>query len=265
MQLLQSVFTQCRSSERPAFIPFLTAGDPTLEATGAFVKTLVDAGADAIEIGFPYSDPLADGPVIQASYSRSLAWGTKLDAIFAAAAQWTKRFPETPFLAMVSYSLIYRRSVAAFLDACREAGFTGFVVPDLPHEESNTLLEHAQSRGLALIRLVTPTTPLERSAEIARVTTGFLYVVSITGITGARAALPAELKEQLANLRMITSLPLCVGFGISTVEQVQSLRGIADGVIIGSTIVRCLEGDGPVEEKQRRLHELAQRLANATR
>jgi tryptophan synthase alpha chain len=265
MQLLQSVFMQCRSSSRPAFIPFLAAGDPTLGATGAFVKTLVDAGADAIEIGFPYSDPLADGPVIQASYARSLAAGTKLDAIFVASTQWTKEFTTTPFLAMVSYSLIYHRGVEAFLDACRAAGFAGLVVPDLPHEESDALLEQTRARSLALIRLVTPTTPVDRAAEIASVTTGFLYVVSVTGITGARAALPTELNDHLAKLRAVTSLPLCVGFGISTPEQVRSLRGVADGIIVGSAVVRCLEGDGSVDQKRQILQQLAQSLVQATR
>lgn len=260
MTRLETVFRQCRSAARPAFLPFLTAGDPSLDATGAFLEDLVQAGADAVEIGFPYSDPLADGPVIQASYTRSLATGTKVDAIFAAAAQWSRRLPQTPLLGMVSYSLIHRRGPEAFLGACSDAGFAGLILPDLPHEESEPLLGQATSRGLALIRLVTPTTPPERAAEIATRTTGFLYVVSVTGITGARASLPADLSGQLKQLRAFTALPLCVGFGISTPEQAKLLHGQADGVIVGSAIVRCLEGEATLDLKRERLRTLASSL-----
>lgn len=260
MPLMDDVFEQCRSAKRSAFIPFITAGDPTLDETSQVIDALAAAGADLIEIGFPYSDPLADGPVIQASYTRSLAAGTKLAGIFNAARQWTSKHPKTPFLAMVSYSLVYRQGPEHFLDQACDAGFAGLIIPDLPYEEALKLAPVAASRQLALIQLVTPTTPPERAQAIAATTTGFLYVVSITGITGTRTTLPVELQSQLAALRKLTTLPLCVGFGISTAEQARLLHGHADGIIVGSALVRCLEGDVPWAKKLEALGSLARQL-----
>lgn len=260
MPLLDQVLAQCRAEGRSAFIPFLTAGDPTLEQTGQAVDTLVQAGADVIEIGFPYSDPLADGPVIQASYTRALGAGTKLPGIFDALKQWTSRHPQTPFVGMVSYSLVFRQQPLHFLDLARTAGLAGLIIPDLPYEEALKLAPEATARQLALIQLVTPTTPPERARAIAATTTGFLYVVSITGITGTRTTLPPELQSQLAALRQLTKLPLCVGFGISTGEQAKLLAGHADGIIVGSALVRCLEGDAPWQQKLNALAGLAAQL-----
>jgi tryptophan synthase alpha chain len=264
MQLLENTFTRCRSANRSAFIPFVTAGDPSLEQTAAVIDALVTGGADAIEIGFPYSDPLADGPVIQASYTRSLAAGTKLAGIFAAAKQWTSKYSQVPFLAMVSYSLVYRQGPANFIKSAVAAGFQGLIIPDLPLEEAEKLAPQAAAQKLAIIQLVTPTTPLERAKKIAATTTGFLYVVSVTGITGTRTSLPAELTQQLAQLRQLTKLPLCVGFGISTAEQAKMLAGAADGIIVGSAIVRCLEGNASLSEKLKTMSTLASQLASST-
>lgn len=260
MSVLDDLFVRCRAAKRSAFIPFLTAGDPSLELTGHVVDTVINAGADAVEIGFPYSDPLADGPVIQASYTRSLAAGTKLAGIFTAVRQWTGKHPSIPFLGMVSYSLVHRQGPEQFLQSTRNAGFQGLIIPDLPHEEAQSLAPQALSRGISLIQLVTPTTPAERAARIAGTTSGFLYVVSVTGITGARTSMPGQLAQQLSSLRTITRLPLCVGFGISKAEQARLLAGQADGVIVGSALVRCLEGEQPWEEKLKSLHQLASEL-----
>lgn len=260
MPLLDDVLQKCRASKRPAFIPFITAGDPSLEQTRQVIDTLIDAGADVIEIGIPYSDPLADGPVIQASYTRALNAKTKLADIFTHAAQWTQKHQTIPFLAMVSYSIVFRMGVERFLDAARQAGFAGLIIPDLPHEEAATLAPQATSRQLALIQLVTPTTSKERAAKIAQTSTGFLYVVSVTGITGARTALPAQITDQLAELRQLTSLPLCVGFGISTKEHVQLLKPLVDGLIVGSALVKCLEGEQPFDKKLQAISVLAKQL-----
>ncbi len=264
MQLLTDTFSRCRSKNRSAFIPFVTAGDPSLERTADVVDTLVSSGADAIEIGFPYSDPLADGPVIQASYTRSLAAGTKLAGIFAAAKQWTTKHPKVPFLAMVSYSLVFRQGPVHFIKSAVAAGFQGLIIPDLPLEEAEKLAPLAAAERLAIIQLVTPTTPMERAKKIADTSTGFLYVVSVTGITGTRTALPAELTTQLAKLRGMTKLPLCVGFGVSTPEQAKMLAGSADGVIVGSAIVRCLEGATPFADRLKVLSTFASQLAQST-
>lgn len=263
MKLLDDVLQKCRANKRPAFIPFITAGDPSLEKTGLVVDTLVQAGADVVEIGIPYSDPLADGPVIQASYTRALAAKTRLGDIFIHAKAWTSKYPQTAFVAMVSYSLVYRHGVEQFLADAQQAGFTGLIIPDLPHEEAIKLTTQAQASQLALIQLVTPTTPKDRALQIARTTTGFLYVVSITGITGARNVVPTQLTDQLAELRKMTSVPLCVGFGISKAEQVTMLKSHVDGIIVGSALVKCLEGEQAFEGKLSALGKLARELRGA--
>ena len=265
MSALSETFSRCRSENRSAFIPFITAGDPTLEQTREVVSRLVQSGADIIEIGFPYSDPLADGPVIQASYTRALASGTRLAGIFEAARQWTQDHPTVTFLAMVSYSLVYRQNPEQFVQQAAAAGFQGLIIPDLPVEEAETLAPRAAAQQLALIQLVTPTTPHERARQIASSSTGFLYVVSVTGITGARTTLPTELTGQLQQLRQLTTLPLCIGFGISSASQAKLLAGVADGIIVGSALVRCLENDKLWHEKLAALSQLASELAAATR
>ena len=260
MPLLDDVLHARRAKQAPAFIPFITAGDPSLDATGQVIDTLIEAGADIIEIGIPYSDPLADGPVIQASYTRALHAKTKLADIFTHAKAWTHKHKNTPFLAMVSYSIVFRKGVEQFLDAARDAGFSGLIIPDLPHEEAATLSSQTTARKLALIQLVTPTTSPERASKIAQTSTGFLYVVSVTGITGARTSLPTQITNQLAELRKLTSLPLCVGFGISTKEHVDLLKPHVDGLIVGSALVKCLEGEQPFTQKLNALSTLAKQL-----
>ncbi|HQR08210.1 MAG TPA: tryptophan synthase subunit alpha [Gemmatales bacterium] len=260
MPLLEEVLQKCRAAKRPAFIPFITAGDPSLEKTGQVIDALITAGADVIEIGIPYSDPLADGTVIQASYARALNAKTKLADIFTHAAQWTQKHKTTPFLAMVSYSIVFRMGVEHFLEAAHQAGFTGLIIPDLPNEEAVTIAPQVAARQLALIQLVTPTTSKERAAKITKTSTGFLYVVIVTGITGARTALPTQITNQLAELRNLTTLPLCVGFGISTKEHVQLLKPHVDGLIVGSALVKCLEGDQPFEKKLFAISTLAKQM-----
>src|SRR5947208_3864365 len=239
MNPIDQLFGRLRAQGRKAFLAFLTAGDPDLATTLAAGRELVRAGADLIEIGFPYSDPIADGPVIQASYTRALQRGLRLDEVFACVRQLADT-PEvkekTPLVAMVSYSLIHRRGPEAFLRQAQEAGLSGAIVPDLPVEESERLGELAAARDFKLIHLVTPTTPRDRALRIARCSTGFLYCVSVTGITGERDRLPPELLERLGWLRRQTELPICVGFGISKPEHVRMLRDAVDGIIVASAI-----------------------------
>jgi tryptophan synthase alpha chain len=242
MNPIDAMFQRLRSQGRKAFIAGLTAGDPDLAATKHLVRTLAEHGAHLIEICFPYSDPIADGPVIQASYTRALERGVHVEDIFAAARDFG--VPRTPLVAMVSFSLIHRRGPEKFLDQAQAAGFSGAIVADLPVDESEALGQLAAARDFKLIQLVTPTTPRDRAREIARRSTGFLYCVSVTGITGERDQLPAELLDQLAWLRKQTDLPLCVGFGVSRPEHVRMLRELADGVIVASAFVRHLEKAG---------------------
>ena len=248
MNPIDTQFQRLRTQRRKAFIPFITAGDPDAATTVRFARALAAAGASLLEIGFPYSDPIADGPVIQASYTRALEKGIRLDDVFSCARRIADS-PEfasgqTPLVGMVSFSIIHRRGVEKFLDQAKAAAFAGLIVPDLPFEESANLMRLAAARDLKLIQLVTPTTPRHRAAEIARASTGFLYCVSIAGITGERDRLPDELLDQLVWLRTQTAVPLCVGFGVSKPEHVHMLREVVDGVIVGSALVRKLEHVG---------------------
>ncbi|HEY7330350.1 MAG TPA: tryptophan synthase subunit alpha [Gemmataceae bacterium] len=263
MNPIDALFQRLRSQKRKAFMPFLTAGDPDLASAVQLARTLADHGADLLEIGFPYSDPIADGPVIQASYTRALERGVNVENIFAAMRAFAVH--DTPLVAMISYSLIHRRGAEVFLERAAAAGFSGAIVPDLPVEESGTISRLAAQRDFKLIQLVTPTTPRERAREIAQRSSGFLYCVSVAGITGERDRLPPELLEQLAWLRRQTDLPLCVGFGISRPEHVRMLREVADGIIVGSAFVRHLEkaGSQSLDAVHSAIGELAQSLAAA--
>lgn len=250
MNPIDTLFRRLRDRGAKAFIPFITAGDPDLATSSAIIEEMARRGASLIEIGFPYSDPIADGAVIQASYTRALGRGVRVAGIFDMIRELKTKEPfasgTIPLVGMVSFSLVFHHGPDAFLSRAREAGLSGVIVPDLPLEESATLAKHAQERDIKAIQLVTPTTPRDRAEQIASHSTGFLYCVSVVGITGARVELPAELLDQLRWLRTRTSLPLCVGFGISKPEHVQTLKPVADGVIVGSHLVRRLENAGKV-------------------
>jgi tryptophan synthase alpha chain len=263
MNPIDTLFHRLRHQGRKAFIPFLTAGDPDVAGTVVLAHALAGAGADLLELGFPYSDPIADGPVIQASYTRVLERGFRLDDAFSCGRQLAGE--AMPRVAMVSFSLIHRRGPDTFLARAAEAGFSGAIVPDLPWDESEELAGLAAARDFKLIQLVTPTTPRPRAVEIARRSTGFLYCVSITGITGERDRLPDELLDQLGWLRRQTELPLCVGFGISRPEHVRPLREVADGVIVGSALVRRVETAGarPLDAVAAEISDLGRSLIDA--
>jgi tryptophan synthase alpha chain len=267
MNPIDALFKRLRSQRRKAFIPFVTAGDPNLAVTAQLVRELAARGASLVELGFPYSDPIADGSVIQASYTRALDNGLVIDDVFATARQLAGdpllADKGVPLVAMVSYSLVFRRGPDRFLDQARSAGLSGAIVPDLPIEEAEGLAGLAAARDFKLIQLVTPTTPRDRVVRIAQMSTGFVYCVSVTGITGERDRLPEELLGQLAWLRMRTALPICVGFGISKPEHVAMLRDHVDGIIVGSALVRRLEkaGSEPIERVVQEVGALAQSLA----
>lgn len=244
MNPIDALFQRLRAQDRRAFMPFLTAGDPSLEMTTRLLREVTARGASLVEIGFPYSDPIADGPVIQASYTRALAKGLRVADIFNWARQLAQSQISTttlPLVGMVSYSIVHQVGPERFLDRAKASGFSGVIVPDLPVEEAGLLGQQAARRDFKLILLVTPATPRDRAVEIAHASTGFLYFVSVTGITGARDYLPERLHDQLAWLRQQTKLPICVGFGISKPEHARLLRDVADGIIVGSAIVRHLE------------------------
>jgi len=234
---LEAMFAANRAAGKKALAPFVTAGDPDADTTVAVLETLDQAGASLCELGVPYSDPIADGAVIQASYTRALGKGFTLAGVFDVAKRASAGC-SMPILAMASYSLIFRRGIDRFVADAVAAGLAGFVVPDLPLEESDDLDAACRKAGLALVRLVTPTTPPERAEAIAKKSTGFLYCVSVAGVTGARTDLPAGLIERVTWLRTKTDVPILVGFGISGPEQVKAVAAVADGVIVGSALVR---------------------------
>ena len=236
MSAIDQLFDRLRQSGRKAFMPFVTAGDPDLEFTADVLRLLVDRGSDMCELGIPYSDPIADGPVIQASYTRSLGRQIKLAEILQTVGRLTPELT-APIVTMVSYSIVYRRGLEAYVAEAKAAGVAGAIVPDLPVEESGPLAEICRREDFSLIQLITPLTPRDRALRIAERTTGFIYYVSVTGITGERTDLPPETIAAVAELGEHTDTPVCVGFGISNPQTVESVCKVADGAIVGSAII----------------------------
>lgn len=241
MTPIAEVFDALQSHGRLAFMPFITAGDPDLETTAVIIEELAKQGVDLIEVGFPYSDPIADGPVIQASYTRALRGGVTVNGILRSVAM-LDRNATPPLLAMVSYAIVFRHGVERFVAEAKDAGFAGFIIPDLPGDEAAECFGVVRSSGLDLVQLVAPTTPRKRVREILQFCSGFVYCIAVSGTTGERERVADALLDQLRWLRQETDLPLAVGFGISRPEHVEPLKGVADGVIVGSGIVRLLEG-----------------------
>lgn len=269
MNRIDALFARLKAENRRALMPFLTAGDPDLAMTAALIREAIARGAHMVEVGIPYSDPVADGPVITASYTRALNKGVKLDGIFA----MLKGLRDgqggpavsAPLVTMVSYAIVHRRGADRYLREAATAGVDGLIVPDLPVEEAEGLCRKATALDLRLIQLVTPTTPRERALRIARTSTGFLYYVSVAGITGERKALPPELAQSVSRLRGETDLPICIGFGIGEPEHVRALAPVADGLIVGSAIVRrlAMAGSRATEEVVREVGDFIGELSRA--
>ncbi|HET6982613.1 MAG TPA: tryptophan synthase subunit alpha [Myxococcaceae bacterium] len=251
MNRLEQTLAAARSAGRRSLIVYLCAGDPDLAATERLVPALAEAGADVIELGVPFSDPLADGPTIQAAAERALRSGTTLAGILDLVERLRRQGCEVPLVLMGYMNPIVRMGVEAFVARSAEAGVDGFIVPDLPLEEAGELADSATPRGLSLVLLAAPTTPPERLKRIGERTRGFLYFVSITGVTGARAALPADLPARLDAVKAASAAPVAVGFGISAPEQARALAEHADAVVVGSALVAEIARsggkiDGPV-------------------
>ncbi len=236
---IDTTFAKLRQPKptQKAFIPFLTAGDPDLQFTHDAIVAVAKGGASICEVGIPYSDPIADGPVIQASYSRALSAGVTLDDVMSMLKRAAQAV-ETPLVTMVSHSILFRRGIADYCRMAAESGLAGLIVPDLPADESNEVVESCQKNRLSLCQLVAPTTHESRVREILQRTSGFVYCVSVTGITGERMQLPSDLLERVRFLKSETTLPVCVGFGISDVDQAKSVAAVADGIIVGSAFIR---------------------------
>lgn len=244
MSAIDDVFERCREEKRAAFIPYLTAGDPDLETTGRLMAALVSGGADLIELGVPFSDPIADGPTNQRSATRALASGTKLEGILELVARHRDRLG-VPVLLFTYFNPILARGVERFAEQAADSGVDGVLCLDLPPEEArDEYLPAMRSRGLDTVFLLAPTSSKERVALAAQASTGFVYYVSRTGVTGAPTHLSRELVREVRRVRKRVRKPLAVGFGISSPRQVAEVAKVADGVVVGSALVRMVEEHG---------------------
>ena len=264
MSAIDDLFAKLRAENRKAFMPFVTAGDPDLEFTKAVIRELDARGCSMCEVGIPYSDPIADGPVIQASYTRALNKKVKLGQIFEMLEEVAPTV-SMPLVTMVSYAIIFRRGLEAYVKRAKQAGISGAIVPDLLAEEAAELSAICKREDFSLIQLVTPMTPKERALKITETSTGFLYYVSVVGITGERTQLPPELVENVGWLRSQTDLPICIGFGINKPEHVKLLGPVSDGLIVGSAIVKRIASaaDAGVEATVKSVGDYADELLAA--
>lgn len=262
MTSISQRFQSLRSNNQCALIPFVTAGDPDLETTRQALRILDRNGADFIELGVPYSDPLADGPVIQAAATRALQKGTKLEHVLEIVAQESPNL-QAPIILFTYYNPILNRGVRSFLAQIADVGAKGLVVPDLPLEEAEDLINTAAEFGIEVILLVAPTSSKERIEAIAKFSQGFIYLVSVTGVTGVRSQLQDRVKTLLNEMRTITDKPIGLGFGISGSDQArQAMDWGADGVIVGSAFVQRLANGSPAEGLQA-IEQLSQELKAA--
>jgi tryptophan synthase alpha chain len=235
-------FADLKKEGRAAFVTFVMAGDPDLATSLAIIKALPKAGADIIEIGMPFTDPMADGPAIQAAGLRALKAGTTLKKTLELVREFRKEDERTPLVLMGYYNPIYVYGVDAFLADARSAGVDGLIIVDLPPEEDTELCIPAMKAGLNFIRLATPTTDDRRLPAVLANTSGFVYYVSITGITGSAAADTTQVREAVARIKRHTELPVCVGFGIRTPEAARGIAQAANGAVVGSALIDALRG-----------------------
>lgn len=224
---------------RPVFIPYVVPGYPTRDDSLVIVRELIQAGADILELGVPFSDPLADGPVIQAATQQALANGITLSDCIEMVRQLRREGIGTPVLLMGYLNPMLAYDLARLADDAAQAGVDGFIVPDLPPEEAGEFERLCHERGLALISFLAPNSPPERIRMVARRAQGFIYLVSVTGVTGAREDVPAYLPDLIARVRSEAEVPLVVGFGISNGRQARAVGQLVDGVVVGSALVRC--------------------------
>lgn len=246
LERINAVFAERAAGKRAAFMPYHAMGYPTRAATLEIIKALAEEGADLFEIGIPHSDPLADGPVVQTATYTALTQGTTVADSLAMCRELRDAGVTTPFCAMTYYNPLFAYGVQRFVDDAVAAGIDGLIVPDLPPEEAGEVIEACRTADVATIFLLAPTSTESRIEFVAQHTTGFIYLVSVTGITGARRELPPDLGDFVQRVRRHTDIPLAVGFGIGTGEQAAAVAQIVDGVIVGSALVRAAGSDDPV-------------------
>jgi tryptophan synthase alpha chain len=265
---LDTTFAAARAAGKKLLCPFLTAGYPSQEATPELLLAVQDALGEAgiIELGIPFSDPVADGPVIQASFTEALLRGATVANSLASVKAAREKGLALPVVAMVSFTIIFKKGTRQFGELCKAHGLDGVILPDIPVEEAPAVVEVFRGLGLRSTLLVAPTTPPARREAIARLCDGFVYYLSVSGITGERKALPADIAPNVQALRAATAngLPICVGFGISTPEQVREVTRVADGAIVGSAVIRKIgeSANLPVAEQRRALAAYLRQLAD---
>jgi tryptophan synthase alpha chain len=248
MTRIDDTFARLKSQGKKAFVSYIMGGDPDTATSLAVMKGLPAAGVDIIELGMPFTDPMADGPTIQLAGQRALEGGMTLDAVLGMVRDFRKEDTTTPIVLMGYYNPIYSRGVDRFLTEAKAAGIDGMIVVDLPPEEDSELCIPAQKAGLNFIRLATPTTDAKRLPTVLQNTSGFVYYVSITGITGAAAAQAIDVAPEVARIKAATDLPIIVGFGITTPDTARAIAGVADGCVVGSAIVKDIGAGKPVAE-----------------
>jgi tryptophan synthase alpha chain len=240
MSRIAARFTELKARGRAAFVPFITAGDPDFETSRAILEALPGAGADVIELGMPFSDPMADGPAVQASSLRALKAGVTMARTFDLVRAFRERDEKTPIVLMGYYNPVHARGGEAFVREAAVAGVDGLIIVDLPPEEDGVLLKPAHAAGIDIIRLVTPTTHDARLAKVLNGASGYLYYVSIAGVTGTKSFAEDDVKAALARIKQASALPVAVGFGIRTPSQAAQIARIADAAVVGSAIVTVI-------------------------
>jgi len=259
MNRIDKKFKELKRAGQKAFIAYITAGDPSLDVTEDIVLALESSGVDMIELGIPFSDPLADGPTIQAASYRALKAGASLKKIFKVVER-LRKLTEIPIVFMTYYNPVMKYGVQSFFKSCVSCGVDGVIVPDLPCEEAGELMALGKRHKIATIFLASPTSTKDRIRKIVKVSTGFIYYVSLTGVTGTRVKLPPEVVSNVRGIKKLTDKPVAVGFGISDAAQARMIAKVADGVIVGSAIVKII---GKKNKLIPKVSNFAGRLARA--
>lgn len=241
MNRIEKVFKKLKAQNKKAFIPYIMAGDPSLEKTKEIVLMFEECGADIVEIGVPFTDPLADGPTIQRAAERALKNGVTLKKVIALVKDLRQK-TKIPLVLMTYYNPVFKYGEERFIAGAKDAGVDGVIIPDLPPDEAGEFIRLAKNAALASIFLLAPTSTGDRIKKVARASTGFIYYVSITGITGAQLLLDGSIEKSINGIRKISDKPVAVGFGVSTPDEAEAVAGISDGVVIGSAIVKKAQG-----------------------
>lgn len=239
MNRIEKTFRDLKKKGKKAFIPYIMAGDPDLEKTKEVILTFEDVGADVVELGIPFTDPLADGPTIQRAAERALRAGVTLRKVIGFVGE-LRQLTHIPIVLMTYYNPVFKYGEERFMRDAVDSGVDGVIIPDLPPDEAEGIIRLSRETAFSTIFLLAPTSTEDRIRKVARASTGFIYYVSITGITGARLEINESLVDSIKNIRAITDKPLCIGFGVSNPEEASRMSDIADGVIVGSAIVKIL-------------------------